>query len=83
VLDSIGRGELQTELNRLSMVGPWDEMGRRIDDEVLDAFAVVGEPHEIAAKIEQRYGGIFDRLLGGAPPGDPSEIERLRELQAI
>jgi hypothetical protein len=44
---------------------------------------VVGEPHEIAARIQERYGGIFDRLLGGAPPGDPAEIVRLRELQAI
>ena len=83
VLESIGRGELQTELNRLSKVGQWDEMGRRIDDELLDAFAVVAEPHEVAAKIKQRYGGIFDRMLGGAPPGDPAEIVRLRELQAI
>jgi probable F420-dependent oxidoreductase len=83
VLESIGRGELQTELNRLSKEGQWEEMGRRIDDEVLDEFAVVGEPHEIAAKIQQRYGGIFDRLLGTVPPGDPNEIVRLRELQAI
>jgi len=83
VLDSIGRGELQTELNRLSKVGQWDEMGRRIDDEVLHAFAVVGEPHEIAAKISQRYGGLFDRLLGTVAQGDPNEIVRLRELQAI
>jgi hypothetical protein len=73
VLESIGRGELQTELNRLSKVGQWDEMGRRIDDEVLDAFAVVGEPHEIAAKIAQRYGGLFDRVLGGVAPAIPDE----------
>ncbi len=83
VLETVGYGELQPELNRLSKVGQWDEMGRRIDDEVLDQIAVVGEPHEIAAKIAQRYRGIFDRLLGGVPPGDPNEIVRLRELQAI
>jgi len=83
VLESVGRGELQSELNRLSKVGRWDEMGRRIDDELLDAFAVVGEPHEVAAKIKQRYGGLFDRLLGTVPAGDPNEIVRLRELQAI
>src|SRR5262245_5898345 len=65
VLESVGRGELQPELNRLSKAGQWDEMGRRIDDEVLDAFAIVAEPHEVAAKIKQRYGTIFDRLLGG------------------
>ena len=83
VLESVGFGELQPELNRLSKAGQWDEMGRRIEDDLLEAIAIVGEPHEIAAKIAQRYGGIFDRLLSTAPAGDPHEIVRLRELQAI
>jgi probable F420-dependent oxidoreductase len=83
VLESIGRGPLQSELNRLSKAGEWDEMGRLVDDEVLDAFAVVGEPHEIAGRIAKRYGGVFDRVLGGVLPGDPDETARLRELQAI
>jgi probable F420-dependent oxidoreductase len=83
VLESIGRGELQTELNRLSKAGEWDEMGRLIDDDLLDAFAVVGEPHQIAARIAKRYGGVFDRVLGGVLAGDPDEAVQLRELQAI
>jgi probable F420-dependent oxidoreductase len=83
VLESVGFGELQPELNRLSKAGQWDEMGRRIEDELLEAIAVVGEPNEIAAKIAARYGGIFDRLLGTGPSGEPDEIVRLRELQAI
>ena len=58
-------------------------MGRQIEDDLLGAIAIVGEPHEIAAKIAQRYGGIFDRLLSTAPTGEPHEIVRLRELQAI
>jgi probable F420-dependent oxidoreductase len=83
VLESIGRGDLQPELNRLSKEGQWDEMGRRIDDELLDAFALVGEPHEIAAKLRKRFGGVFDRILGGTLAGDPDERTHLRELQAI
>jgi len=83
VLESYGWGELQTELNRLSKAGQWDEMGRLVDDDVLDAFAIVGAPHEIAGKLEARYGGLFDRILGGVAPGDPEEATRLRELQAV
>jgi hypothetical protein len=56
-------------------------MGRRIDDDLLGAFSVVGEPHEIAGRIAQRYGGLFDRILATA--AGPDEAERLRELQAI
>src|SRR6516165_10980946 len=42
VLELHGWGDLQPELNRLSKQGDWDEMGRQITDEILDAFAVVG-----------------------------------------
>src|SRR5947209_7646050 len=44
VLETHGWGDLQDELNALSKQGEWAEMGHRIDDDVLDAFAVVGEP---------------------------------------
>lgn len=60
VLDSIGYGDLQPELNRLSKAGEWVEMGRRIDDTLLDKIALVGEPQQIAAKLAERYGDIFD-----------------------
>src|SRR6202008_919749 len=42
VLELHGWGDLQTELNTLSKQGEWDEMGRLIDDDILNAFAVVG-----------------------------------------
>ncbi|MEM7412668.1 MAG: TIGR03617 family F420-dependent LLM class oxidoreductase [Myxococcota bacterium] len=83
VLESIGHGDLQPELNRLSKAGQWDEMGRRIDDDILSAFAIVGSPEEIAGKVGTRYGGVFDRMLGGVLPGSAQEGERLRELQAV
>jgi probable F420-dependent oxidoreductase len=35
VLECIGHGDLQGELNRLSKEGAWEEMGRLIDDDVL------------------------------------------------
>ncbi len=63
VLDVHGWGELQEELNRLSKRGEWDEMGRLIDDDVLDAFAVVAEPAKMAGALKARWGGLVDRML--------------------
>ena len=61
VLDSIGVGDMQGELNRMSKQGRWEEMGGLIDDGILDAFAVVGEPNTIAGQIKSRYGDLIDR----------------------
>jgi hypothetical protein len=70
VLDSIGYGELQPELNRLSKAGQWAEMGQRIDDALLDKLALVGEPAEIAAKLSQRFGDVFDICATSVFTGD-------------
>ena len=60
VLDSIGYGELQPELTRLSKAGQWAEMGQRIDDTLLNHLALVGEPAQISQKLQQRFGDVFD-----------------------
>ncbi|MCY3971161.1 MAG: TIGR03617 family F420-dependent LLM class oxidoreductase [Acidobacteria bacterium] len=62
VLESEGWGELQLELNRMSKQGQWDEMGLLITDEMLDAFAVVGEPADLARGVLDRYGEVVDRM---------------------
>ena len=62
VLESGGWGDLQLELNRMSKQGQWDEMGTLITDEMLDAFAVVGEPDGIASAVLARYGDVVDRI---------------------
>ncbi len=62
VLESEGWGDLQLELNRMSKQGQWDEMGLLITDEMLDAFAVVGEPDGIAEGVLARYGDVVDRI---------------------
>ena len=61
VLDSIGAGELQGELNTMSKQGRWDDMGTLITDDILQEFAVVGEPKDIPAQIKTRYGDLVDR----------------------
>lgn len=62
VLELHGWGDLQPELNTLSKRGEWEEMGRLIDDEVLNAFAVVGAPDEVPGILQKRFGDVVDRL---------------------
>jgi len=61
VLDSLGAGELQGELNAMSKQGRWVEMADLIDEGMLNEFAVVGEPGSIAGQIISRYGDVIDR----------------------
>ena len=61
VLDSVGAGELQPELNKMSKQGRWAEMGTLFDDELLAAFAVIEEPDRIAGSIKSRFGDVVDR----------------------
>lgn len=67
VLDIHGWGGLQEELNSLSKQGKWVEMGNLIDDEILNTFAVVGEPETIAPELHQRYGDVIQRISFYAP----------------
>ena len=85
VLELHGWGGLQDELNALSKKGEWVEMGRLIDDEVLDAFAVVGQPEQIAPELHARYGDVIQRISIYAPyASDPERWSRvLTDLKAI
>ena len=70
VLDSIGAGEMQPELNAMSKQGRWAEMAGLISDDMLGAFAIVAEPAKIAQAFKARYGDIVDRTAaayGGLP----------------
>jgi probable F420-dependent oxidoreductase len=67
VLELHGWGELGDELNSLSKRGEWDEMGRLISDDVLDAFAVAGKPDELPGLVETRFGDLVDRVSFYAP----------------
>jgi alkanesulfonate monooxygenase SsuD/methylene tetrahydromethanopterin reductase-like flavin-dependent oxidoreductase (luciferase family) len=67
VLDLHGWGGLQDELNAMSKQGKWTEMAELIDDEVLNTFAVVGEPESIAPELKARYGDVIQRISFYAP----------------
>ncbi len=67
VLELHGWGELQSELNTLSKRGEWVKMGELIDDDMLNAFAVVAPLDKLAAEVKHRFGGLIDRFSFYAP----------------
>ncbi|MGB5755784.1 MAG: LLM class F420-dependent oxidoreductase [Acidimicrobiales bacterium] len=80
VLDLHGWGGMQEDLNKLSKQGEWQKMGTLIDDEILNTFAVVGEPEAIAPELHRRYGDVVQRISFYAPyKADP---DRWRTVMA-
>ena len=84
VLELHGWGSLQDKLNGLSKEGKWKEMGESLDDEVLHAFAVVGEPEAIGPELLSRYAGAVDRISLYAPYAVADEVTKtiVRGLRA-
>ncbi len=62
VFELHGHGDLHPELKRLAREGRWTEMAARIDDDLIEAIAVVGEPDRVAGKIRRRLDGISDHV---------------------
>lgn len=74
VLDHLGYGDLQPELNRLSKHGRWDEMPALIDDPLLDQIALRGTPAEVADALRHRYAGVADRVGFYLPYGHDDDL---------
>ncbi len=79
VLDSIGMGELQSELNTMSKQGRWKEMGTLITDDMINAFGVMGEPHQIAPEMLRRYGAYVDRTSASFPVSNDEQRSAIIE----
>jgi probable F420-dependent oxidoreductase len=81
VLDSIGVGHLQSDLNSMSKQGRWEEMGHLITDDILKEFAVIGAPSTIAGQIKSRYGDVIDRTSAAyASIGKEDRAKIVKEL---
>jgi len=83
VLDLHGWGELQEALNSLNKREQKAEMASLIDDEVLHAIAIVGEPSVVVEGIRSRLGGTIGRT-GFTVPGlsDAEHAELIARLKA-
>jgi probable F420-dependent oxidoreductase len=76
VLRLHGWEDVGLELNRLSRGGEWVAMGELITDEMLDAFAVIAEPDDLAGAITARYGDVLDRVSFDTPYAADPEMCR-------
>jgi probable F420-dependent oxidoreductase len=61
-LDAHGWGDLQSELNRMTKEGRWDDIGSVLPDEVVDTIAVCCAPEDVADRMRARYGDSVDRI---------------------
>lgn len=70
--------DLGEKLRPLPAAGRWDEMAAMVPDEVVDLFATVAPHDTLAAKLEERYGGLVDSLSlfipTDTPPGPLGEV---------
>jgi probable F420-dependent oxidoreductase len=80
VLELHGWNGLHEDLNALSKKGGWIEMGKLIDDEILNTFAVVAQPEQIAPELLRRYGDVVQRISFYAPY--KSDPDRWRQVLA-
>ena len=67
VLALHGWGDVADELHRLSREGEWDAMATLVDDDILDAFAVVATTDKLAAALKDRCDGVIDRVMPTFP----------------
>ena len=70
VLEMHGWGDLQPEMRQMTKEGRWTEMGTAIEDEMLRTLAIVAEPDAVGPALEERFGGIADRVgISAVAPG--------------
>jgi len=83
VLECHGWEGLQARANQMMREGKWAELNDLIDDDLLNTFAVVGTPKEVASKIASRYQGKVDRISPVVyQPDVPLLTELRREIAA-
>lgn len=73
VLEAEGRADAADALHALSISRDpdrWGAMGRLIDDDLVQSFAIVeDDPLAVPARIRQRYGDLADRVVVEPPEG--------------
>ena len=80
VLECHGFEDIGRQLHRLSLEGKWEEMGALVPDEMLDAFAIIGEYDEIPGMFKERYGGLVDEMHFSIQTTNNAEHAQLRRI---
>jgi probable F420-dependent oxidoreductase len=77
VLELHGWEGLAEELHALSVgrrEDKWTAMRDLVDDDVLEAFAVVADPEDVAAQVRRRFDGLVDRFSVYASYPAPQDL---------
>ena len=69
ILETEGRADLHPQLRAMSREGRWDEMAALIDDDLLDAVVLRGDPGVVATRLRNRFEGEADRVALSTPGG--------------
>lgn len=84
VLECHGWGDLQPELHALSKAGRWDDMAALVTDEMVETFAFVGTPEQVAEAMAVALGGKVDRIHFPSEGIEPDRLSGvLARLRAI
>jgi probable F420-dependent oxidoreductase len=62
VLELHGWGDFADEAKALVRQGRWSELPSLVDDDVLNAFAVVAEVEQLGPALAARYAGVLTRV---------------------
>lgn len=62
IIEHLGWQELVKELASQSAAQRCEAAAAAITDDVLDEVAIVAQPHEVLARIQDRYSGLADRV---------------------
>jgi probable F420-dependent oxidoreductase len=68
MLEHHGWGDLHPTAHAMSKAGQWAELAGLIDDDILNTFAVVGEPAVAGRLLRERFTGLVERVTVSMPP---------------
>jgi len=76
LLERHGFTEQAERLRALAAAGRWDELADVVSEEMLQTFAIVAPPEEVAERLRERYRSLVDRIVFyGLRPPRPLEEE--------
>jgi len=77
-----GHGEVARQLQGLSRAQRWEEMAGLVDDEMLEAYAVIATHEELATKLKARYAAVATDLEVVLPIATAADQAVARQLIA-
>jgi probable F420-dependent oxidoreductase len=80
VLAHHGWEDVGLELHRLSREGKWQELPKRLSDDMLAEWAVIATHDRLAAEVRARCAGIFDTVLLDLPGDLARDEARVRDI---